>query len=168
MSTPRTKFRTFDTKNFCLNAQLKRYEDLYMKLDIFQTHWTILPQRKGRHRWISLCRSTQGCVYGLLHMGLLAPWLLGEILGKHVYCQLATTPVFLKHKRRQISFMLTVNDFRVKYICKEYSDNLEAAVEEEYEVSNNWEGTKYCVLAINWNYEIWEVNISMPQDISEV
>ena len=50
--------------------------------------------------------------------------LITERLSKHVYFPCEITPVIWKHYTITVTFFLTVNDFGVKYVGKEYMTHL--------------------------------------------
>ena len=75
--------------------------------------------------------------------------------------QSKVTPGFLKHKWRPIAFSLVVDNFGVKYVGKEHADHLTAALKQDYELDEDWEGTKYCGVSLDWNYIDREVHLSM-------
>ena len=154
---------TLDIKNFYLNTPLKRYEYLRMKLDNFpedviEEYGLRDKVTKDGYVYIEVRKG----MYGLPQAGLLAQQLLEERLAKHGYYQSKITPGYWMHKWRPISFALTVDDFGVKYVGEEHAAHLKAALEEDYEVSTDWEGTKYCGLTLDWDYVNREVHVSMP------
>eukprot|EP00957_Ditylum_brightwellii_P061357 4657228-Ditylum_brightwellii.AAC.1 len=57
-----------------------------------------------------------------------------------------------KHNTRKPIFALCVDDFGVKYYNKDDSQHLITALQENYDISMDWEGTNYCGLAFKWNY----------------
>ena len=61
-----------------------------------------------------------------------------------------------------ISSSLVIYDFGVKYVGKNNSDHLIAALRELYTVSTDWKGTLFCGLTLNWNYTAGWVDVSMP------
>ena len=83
-------------------------------------------------------------------------------LEKHGYLQSKLTPGFWKHKWRPISFSLVVDDFGVKYVGKQHITHLINALKENYEISQDWAGSKYCGLELDWDYKRREVHLSMP------
>ena len=56
------------------------------------------------------------------------------------------------HKYRDIHFTLVVYDFGIKYRDKKYADNLIAAFQSKYEVTQDWTGGLYCVITLKWDY----------------
>ncbi len=102
-------------------------------------------------------------MYGLPQAGLLAQQLFEKQLNKHGYFQSSIIPRFWKHDTRPISFTLVVNDFGVKYVGKEYADHLLTVLKQHYEFEDNWTGSKYIGLTIDWDYPHKKVHISMPK-----
>ena len=70
-------------------------------------------------------------MYRLLQAGILDQQLLETRLNKAVYFQSKLTPVFWKHKWRPISFVLYVDDFRVKYVGQEHAQHLMNNLDQE-------------------------------------
>ena len=52
------------------------------------------------------------------------------------------TPGLWLHEWRPIQFSLVADDFGVKYVGKEHAKHLVDALEEHYEISQDWEGKK--------------------------
>ena len=72
------------------------------------------------------------------------------------------TPGLWLHEWRPIQFFLVVDYFGVKYVGKEHAKHLVDTLEENYEISEDWEGKKYCGLTLEWDYEARKVHVSMP------
>ena len=84
------------------------------------------------------------------------------------YYQCRHTPGLWRHKWRPILLSLVVDDFGIKYVGKEHSDHLIAAIEENYELSTYWGGKLYCGITITWDYVKRIVDLSMPDCISSM
>ena len=69
---------------------------------------------------------------------------------------------FWKHDSRSICFSLVVDNFGVKYIGEDNTNHLIQVLEEHYNISKDWKGTKYCGLSLDWDYKKREVHLSMP------
>ena len=54
-----------------------------------------------------------------------------------------------------------MDDFGVKYLGKEHANHRIAVLEEYYELLEDWGGTKYCRVTLDWAYKKREVHISM-------
>ena len=55
-----------------------------------------------------------------------------------------------------------MDDFGVKYVGKEHATHLKDTLEEHYEISTDWEGTKYIGITLDWDYNGRKVHLSMP------
>ena len=61
-----------------------------------------------------------------------------------------------------IQFSLVVDDFGVKYVGEANAKHLVNALVEHYEISQDWDGKRYCGLTLEWEHEAKKVHISMP------
>jgi hypothetical protein len=66
------------------------------------------------------------------------------------------------------NFPLVVDDFGVMYVGREHAENLKASLEENYEISTDWEGALYCGIKLTWDYTARTVDLSMPGYIAAV
>jgi hypothetical protein len=55
-----------------------------------------------------------------------------------------------------------VDDFGVEYIDDTHVHHLIKTLKVDYEIDEDWEGTKYLGLAIDWDYTKHEVHLTMP------
>jgi hypothetical protein len=56
-----------------------------------------------------------------------------------------------------------VDDFGINYEGIQHAHHLIAALKQDYKaVTTNWEGTLFCGIALNWDYQARSVNLSMP------
>ena len=99
---------------------------------------------------------------GLKQAGIIANERLQQHLLQYGYAPVPRTPALWRHSTRNIAFSLVVDDFGVKSVDKKDADHLIAALKDVYEISVDWEGTLYCGLTLNWNYDKRWVDISMP------
>jgi len=101
-------------------------------------------------------------MYGLKEAGIIAFNQLVKKLAPAGYEPMPFTPGLWKHRTKQTTFVLCVDDFGVKYFSKADAQHLIDAIKENYELSIDWEGTLYCGLTLNWQYEKGYVDVSMP------
>ena len=66
-----------------------------------------------------------------------------------------------KHRTRQISFTLVVDNFGVKYTNKDDIDHLFTANKDKYPLKIDWAGAKYVGIDLEWDYIKREVKLSM-------
>jgi hypothetical protein len=50
-------------------------------------------------------------------------------------------------------FTLVVDDFGIRYTNKQDVEDLIAIINKEYKCSQDWTGSHYIGLKLNWNYE---------------
>ena len=131
---------------------MDRYEYMKIPLDIFpqstQDQYELEMHAHNGFIYVDIRKA----IYGLPQAGI-----LGNILLRKQLC-----PAGWKHTTRPIQFMLTVDDFRVKYVGKEHAHHLISTLRQHYDVEEDWDGTLYCGITLNWNYVKQYANISMP------
>ena len=101
-------------------------------------------------------------MYGLPQAGIIAQQLLKEQLIVAGYQQSKLTQGFWMHAWCPISFTLVVDDFGAKYINKNDITHLLTALQKDYEVGTDWEGTRYLGLMLDWDYKGRHAHLSMP------
>ena len=74
-------------------------------------------------------------------------------LNKHGYHQSKLVLGLWKHKKRNIQFTLVVDSFGVKYVRKEDVKHLMKVLKKYYPVSEEWTGTRYIGITLDWNYK---------------
>jgi hypothetical protein len=163
ISTPNAKFMSIDIKDFYLCTPMKRYEYFRMKIELFPED---IIQEYNLHNKVDAtgnvhCEVRRG-MYGLPQAGIIAQELLEERLLKAGYRQSKVTPGYWKHDWRPISFTLVVDDFGVKYINETDVNHLIQTLKQDYEIEEDWEGTRYLGITLDWDYTKREVHLSMP------
>ena len=63
---------------------------------------------------------------------------------------------------RPIKFTLVDDNFGVKYIGAEHVPHLLQVLRQDYEIEEDWEGTRCLGITLDWNYKTQEVHLSMP------
>ena len=76
-------------------------------------------------------------MYGLIQAGKLSNNLLAEQLRLHRYYQCAITPGLWRHKWRQVMFVLIIDNFGIKYVCKADAEHLQNALQQLYAVTTD-------------------------------
>jgi hypothetical protein len=107
------------------------------------------------------CKVQRG-MYGLPQAGIIAQELLEEQLLKAGCRQGKVTPGYWKHNWQPISFTLVVDNFGVKYINETDVNHLIQTLKQDYEIEEDWEGTWYLGITLDWDYKKHEVHLSMP------
>ena len=168
LSRPNAKFACYDISNFYLGTPLDRPE--YVRIKLSDIPQDFIDEYKlhefERDGWIYF-EITKG-VYGLKQSGKLANDLLTERLNKHGYYQCATTPGLWRHKWRTIVFVLIVDDFGIEYCEKRHADHLLTALQETYQVTTDWTGSKFAGIDLTWNYTNRTCRLTMNGYISDI
>eukprot|EP00804_Cyclotella_cryptica_P013054 CCRYP_002367-RE/>CCRYP_002367-RE protein AED:0.37 eAED:0.37 QI:0/0/0/1/0/0/2/0/323 len=137
VSTVGARFMTIDIKDFYLNTPMARPEFMRLKL-------SDMPNNVIEHYALRTIATEDGYVYVRIQKGI------------------TITPGFWKHDWRPISFALCVDDFGVKYVGREHADHLLKTLNQFYQTSQDWNGTRYLGLTFVWDYTTRRVSISMP------
>ena len=167
LSTPNAKYATADAKNFYLETPMERFE--YMRMPIKLIPQAIIdlydlePKVKNGHVYLEISRG----MYGLPQSGRLANQLLKKRLLKHGYFEQPHTPGLFKHVSRPVWFTLVVDDFGIKYVGEDNAKHLLAALQEDYTLDIDWEGSLYCGISLKWNYKNRTVDLSMPKYVEK-
>ena len=163
ISTKDAKYMCLDISLFYLTAALEYYEYMKMPLNLFP-QWTIDQYNLDKHAKDGMVHiEMRKAVYGLPQAGILANKKLRRKLEPHGYLEHENTPGLWYHKTRPVSFTLVVDDFGVKYVGKEHAQHLIDCLKScKYTLTEDWTGSLYCGIALDWNYLNGYVDISMP------
>ena len=71
----------------------------------------------------------------------------------HGYKQSKLVPGLWKHDTRPIQFTLVVDNFGAKYVNKDDVMHLQQVLEEHYQITTDWSGTRYIGITIDWDYK---------------
>jgi hypothetical protein len=156
------KFMTIDIRDFYLGTPLDRYEYMWVPVkhlpmatrDKYNLHGLI---KDGK----ALAEVHKG-IYGLKQAGRLAQLRLLAHLAAHGYHQAEHTPCLFIHDTLSIKFVLTVDDFGVKYHSEEDVSHLILCLEELYTIRVDWSGTKFVGFTILHDVIRRTITISMP------
>ena len=167
LSTEDSKGLCADVKDFYLNTTMEIYE--YMKLrletipseivqqyglnDLAADGWVYIEIRKG--------------MYGLKQAGKLANEQLKEHLAGFGYAPTPMTPGLWRHATNGVIFSLCVDDFLIKYRCKEDADHLLKTLQSKYTISTDWDAAAYCGVTLQWNYGTRTCDLSMPKYVQD-
>jgi hypothetical protein len=150
---------SIDIKNFYLTAALEYYEYMKIPLTLIPT-WMVEQYDLNRHALHGFVHlEIQQAVWGLPQAGILTNKRLRRI-APFGYYGITHTPGLWYHKSRPITFNLVVNNFGVKkYVSKELFNNEH---QNEYTLTKDWSRELYCGIQLDWDYNEWTVDISMP------
>ena len=118
------KFMTLDLKDFYLNIPMECFEFLQMKIDHFPQdviNYYCLKEKIDDEGYLLVC--IKKGMYDLPEAGIIAQKLLEKHLEEQGYRQSATTLGYWNHDWRQISFLLVIVNFGVKYVGKEHANH---------------------------------------------
>ena len=99
----------------------------------------------------------RGC-YGLPQSGRLINDLLLTSLEKAGYYEATTTTGLWSHKWRPIKFVLLVDNFSIEYVGNGNALHLLKTLERNYEITTDWEGTKFAGIDLTWDYNVRHTN----------
>ena len=74
-------------------------------------------------------------------------------LNKKEYFKATTTPLIWKHKWRPIQFCFIVDDFGIEYVGEIHIHHLRDVLKQHYKIAEDWAGTKFAIIDIEWNYD---------------
>ena len=162
ISTPNARFMTADLKDFYLETPMDEYE--YMRIpvaiipDAIMSKYNLAPLVHHNHVYVEIRKG----MYGLPQAGRIASDRLTAFLAPHGYAPVPITPGLWKHNASDLMFTLVVDDFGVKYTNTADANHLIATLKQLYAVSDDWTGTKYCGLTLDWDYTNRTVDLSIP------
>ena len=100
-------------------------------------------------------------MYGLPQAGLLSQLQLISLLYEHGYHQ-TSTPMLFRHETRDITFVLVVDDFGVKYVNDADLNHLVNTLSLLYAVKSNPTGTQYLGFTVDHNRDARTLTLSYP------
>ncbi len=162
ISTQDARYMCLDIKNFYLTAALEYYEYMKIPLTLFPA-WIVEQYdliKHALHGFVHL--EMRRAVWGLPQAGILANKRLRQKLAPFGYHESENTPGLWYYESRPITFTLVVDNFGVKYVCKEDVQHLITSVKTDYTITKDWMGNLYCGIQLDWDYKKRTVDISMP------
>ncbi len=156
------KFATLDIKDFYIQAPLDRPE--YVSIPVARIPRAVM-DKYNLWQYVHNDRvlfEVLTCMYGLPQAGILSQDRLFAHLAKRGYHQDKFVPCLFKHEQRSVMFVVTVDDFAVKYTDRSNVEHLLDALRELYEVEVNWQARKYLGYTITFDDPRKSVSLSMP------
>jgi len=164
VSTPGARFMTLDITDFYLGTPLKykRYLKVHKKMipSKTRTELQIADNDFDINGYIYV-EITKG-MYGLPEAGILAQQRLYKHLIEHQFELAENTSGLLKHKTRNLTFSLVVDDFGVCYTDQADVQYLIETLQKLYQITIDWTGTKYLKMTIDHNIIDQTITLSMP------
>ena len=162
------KLLTCDLKDFFLATPMTNPEFMKIPLKVIPADIQKKYNIQNIHHKQSVYIKIRKGMYGLKQAAILAYNKLVAHLAKYDYHPIPHTVGLWKHKTRQTTFCLCVDDFAIKYFSPEDAQHLLSALQDEYVTSVDWQGTHFCGLHLNWHYNQQYVDISMPNYVSNL
>ena len=161
LSTPGAKYCTADISNMYLCSELP--ESQYVRFPI-----SLIPQEIIDHYNLNE-KTTDGYVYarikrawyGLRESGKIAHDDLVDHLKKFGYEKTENTLGLFRHKTRNITFTLVVDDFGISYTDESDVHHLINAIKERYPVKVKMDPDQYIGITLKWDYQKRELRCSM-------
>ena len=162
ISTPGARYSTIDIKDFYLGTPMSEYKYMHIPIgmipQVIINQYNLLPLMYNGFVMIEIRKE----MYGLPQTGILANEQLRAHLATQGYHQVTPTPDLFTHSTWDISFILVIADFGVKYTSRANFDHLVTTTQQKYTTTIDRSGKLYCGLTIAWNYSKQYVDISMP------
>ena len=165
--TPGAEYYTGDISNMYLMSMLPDSEYVCFKVDS-------IPKRIYNYYNLE-SKVVDGYVYarinkawyGLKQAGKIAHDDLVEHLAKHGYVRAGYTDGLFKHKTRDISFTLVVDDFGIKYTSKKDIKHLISVMQLKYKFKVDFDAKQYIGINLVWDYNRRTVYCSMRDYIKQ-
>ncbi|KAL7546622.1 hypothetical protein ACHAWF_009953, partial [Thalassiosira exigua] len=153
LSQKGAKFACFDAKNCYLQTpKMERKEYVGIKYDDipleFRNEYKLDSYVRGNWVYFKVLRGA----YGLPQSGKLANDLLCKCFEAAGYFEASTTPGLWCHTWRPVQFVLIVDNFGAEYVSKQHADHLISVLKQHYEMSEDWEGSKFASNDLGWTY----------------
>jgi hypothetical protein len=150
-----------DIKIFYLTAALEYFEYMKIPLALFPV-WKI--KQYNLHKlaldgWVYI--KMRRAVWGLPQAGILANKQLRCKLAPFGYHESINTPGLWRHESQPLTFTLVVGDFGVKFVNRADADHLISSIKKTYTLTEDWTGSLYCDITLEWDYVGCTVNILM-------
>ena len=162
LSTPGAKYFTMDISNFYLGSPLDKPEFMRMPYKLMPEEIIQKYQLKSKEHdgWVYI-KIVKG-MYGLPQAGKIANDLLKKRLEYYGYYPTSFTPGLWKHVWRPVQFTLVVDDFGIKFTGLQHANHLRKTLEKHYDVTCDWEGSKYVGIDLKWDYQARTLDTSVP------
>ena len=164
ISTPGAQCLIGDLKDFYLGTPMPPTDYAYMRIpvsaipDTIMDHYNLHDLVRNGHIYVEIRKG----MYGLPQAGCIANEHLQCLLLPHGYHPCPFTPSLWRHVTRDVRFTLVVDDFAVRYTNCDDAMHLLTALQEQYQVTKDWNAMCYCGLTLSWDYDQCTVDLSMP------
>ena len=162
LSIDGAKYMCIDINNFYLGTLLNRFKYMRIPMSMFPENVIQQYQLQGKEKNGLVYIDIRKAIYGLPQAGALANKLLKKQLSPAGYYEVLHTPGLWRHASRPIAFTLVVDDFGVKYMGKKYAEHLVNALKGKYKISEDWTGSLYFGIDLEWDYVARTLDFDMP------
>lgn len=163
ISTPNARCVDADLGNFYLNSPMDRPE--FVRILLVDIPDEIIDEynlrEKADDKGAVYFQVNKG-MYGLPQAGILAFELLKKRLAQYGYHPTKHTHGLWKHESSDLSFVLVVDDFSIKYTDRAQAERLFTILRQWYPVKIDWDAALFCGITTTWDYEKRTVTLSMP------
>ena len=151
-----------------LGKPLKQYEYIFLQYNIvpdeIKEQYHLQAFKHGNYVYFEV---RQG-MYGLPQEGKIVYNQLVLHLVPHGYAPVQHTPWLWQHELQEISLILWVDDFVVKYTNRKDVHHLQQALGELYWFESDWLGKMYVKIQLKWNYKQGSATLSLSGYIALV
>jgi hypothetical protein len=153
-----------DIKDFYLAAPMERPEYIRVKASI------VLPEildAYDLHHYVEdgyILFQVDRCMYGFAQAGYISQKRLFAHLESKGFHQSKHVPCLFRHDTYDVTFVVVVDDFAVKYSDKSHVQYLIDSLQELYELTIDWDGKKYLGFTIEFDDTMKTVSLSMMPD----
>lgn len=160
-----SRWMTLDIKDYYLGTPMARTEYMMVPLTDLPDATITKYDLHAKAECGKVLAVVHKGIYGLPQAGRLAQDRLVAHLRAHGYVPAPNTPALFRHETRNISFVLVVDDFGVKYTSQEDADHLIATLTELYTIKVDWTGHRFVGFNIAYDKPNRKITLSMPQYI---
>ena len=96
--------------------------------------------------------NTRKGMYVLKEAIIIANKRFSHNLQSHGYAPVEHTPSLWTHSTLPTTFTLAVDDFGINFFTTDYTNYPLDAIQNNYSITVDPSGSKYCIFTINWNY----------------
>ena len=98
-------------------------------------------------------------MHSLPQSGIISHKHLSQHLNQHRFFKLKFTAGLWLHKQRDISFVLVVDDFRIKFTNLKDAEYLIETLKKKYGIIVDWKGLRHAGFTFKWDYKERTVDI---------
>eukprot|EP00957_Ditylum_brightwellii_P178248 13576607-Ditylum_brightwellii.AAC.1 len=136
----------------------------YLIPDEIKTQYNLNDIVENGNVYVDICKG----MYGLPQAGKIANDQLVKHLKQYGYSPTKHTPGLWKHKTRDITICLVVDNFGIKYTNEKDGKHLIDVVQTLYTITVDCKGKIFCSITLKWDCKNRTVDLSIPGYIKAV